>query len=195
MTPMCMSQKCQWSSFSCHRRCQWHRCAYHSCVNDTAVQPTLLNIFANNPKHFFMRKSNTAAHGTAVSLTLLWHAQRSLANEWNLVPAILHPQFLCLLCHTFLTQDFLGVRQIRDGWFRPAKHYTNGCSRHTILWYSPFNSFECQSIWEGVGRDWPIRSLACHLRYVPSKSHFTHGILGLKWSLQIAQLHDFYGAA
>jgi hypothetical protein len=49
---------------------------------------------------------------------------RSLANEWIPVPAILHWQFPCLLHHKFLTHDFLGVRHIRGGLFRP-KLYTN----------------------------------------------------------------------
>jgi hypothetical protein len=38
MTPLCMSQPCQWL-----------RCAYHSGVNDTTVQPTL-SIYSANTK-------------------------------------------------------------------------------------------------------------------------------------------------
>jgi hypothetical protein len=44
MTPLCMSQ-----------HCQWHRCVCHSIVNDTAVQPTFFQMF-------FIRKSDSAAH-------------------------------------------------------------------------------------------------------------------------------------
>jgi hypothetical protein len=43
----------------------------HSGVIDTDVQPTLSKIFMNDPKHFFMREYDSAAHGTAVSLTPL----------------------------------------------------------------------------------------------------------------------------
>jgi hypothetical protein len=69
--PLCMSQ-----------RCQLHRCAYHSVVNDTTVHPTLLNIFANDPKRCFYAEIwlGCTAHGTAVSLTPLWHAQRC---QWH----------------------------------------------------------------------------------------------------------------
>jgi hypothetical protein len=62
---------------------------------------------------------------------------RSLANERILVSPILHRQFLCLLRHTFLTYDFLCVRQILGGLFRP-KLYTNGLSWQAISWYYPF---------------------------------------------------------
>jgi hypothetical protein len=58
---------------------------------------------------------------------------RCLANERIPVPAILHRQFPCLLRHTFLAHDFLGVRQIRGGLFRPNL-YTNGLSWQTISW-------------------------------------------------------------
>jgi hypothetical protein len=44
----------------------------HIGVNDTAVQLTLSNIFEGGLTHcFFMRKSDPAAHGTAVSMTPL----------------------------------------------------------------------------------------------------------------------------
>jgi hypothetical protein len=59
VTPVCMSQQCH-----------WHRCAYHSGVNQL-----FSNIFMNNLTHcFFYKKSDSAAHGTAVSMTPLWHA-------------------------------------------------------------------------------------------------------------------------
>jgi hypothetical protein len=66
---------------------------------------------------------------------------QSLANEWIPVPAILHRQFPGLLCNTFLTCDFLGVRQIHGGLFRP-KLYTNDYSWQTISWYYPFKRIE-----------------------------------------------------
>jgi hypothetical protein len=66
-----------------------------------------------------------------------WHLT---ANDRIPAPAILHRQFPCLLCHKFLTRNFLSVRQIRSGLFRP-KLYTNGLSWQTILWYYPFNQF------------------------------------------------------
>jgi hypothetical protein len=62
---------------------------------------------------------------------------RNLANARIPAPAILHRPFPCLLRHKFLTCDFLGVRQIRCGLFRP-KLYTNGLSWQTISWYYPF---------------------------------------------------------
>jgi hypothetical protein len=54
----------------------------------------------------------------------------SLENERIPVPTILHRQFTCLLHHKFLTHNFLGVRQIRGGLFRPKVQYmyTNGLS-------------------------------------------------------------------
>jgi hypothetical protein len=63
---------------------------------------------------------------------------RNLANDRIPAPTILHQQFPCLLCHKCLMRDFLGVRQIRGGLFRP-KQYTNGLSWQTISWYYPFN--------------------------------------------------------
>jgi hypothetical protein len=36
------------------QRCQWYHCKYKNGVNDTAVQPTLSNIFANDPKNCFI---------------------------------------------------------------------------------------------------------------------------------------------
>jgi hypothetical protein len=50
-----------------------------------------------------------------------------LANDRIPAPAILHRQFPCLLRHKFLPRDFLGVRDIRGGLFRP-KLYTHGLS-------------------------------------------------------------------
>jgi hypothetical protein len=47
--------------------------------------------------------------------------------------------FSCFLCHKFLTRNFLGVRHIRGGLFRP-KLYTNGLSWQTISWYYPFKN-------------------------------------------------------
>jgi hypothetical protein len=53
-----------------------------------------------------------------------------------------HPPFyidsspVCYIIN-FLTRDFLGVRQVRGGLFRP-KLYTNGLSWQTISWYHPF---------------------------------------------------------
>jgi hypothetical protein len=52
---------------------------------------------------------------------------RNLANDRIPAPAILHRQFPCLLRQKLLTRDFLGVKQIRGGLFRP-KLYTNGLS-------------------------------------------------------------------
>jgi hypothetical protein len=49
---------------------------------------------------------------------------RNLANDRIPAPAIFHRQFPCLLRHKFLTRDFLSVRQIRGGLFRP-KLYSN----------------------------------------------------------------------
>jgi hypothetical protein len=74
-----------------------------------------------------------------------WHSAvhiwpRNLANDWIPAPAILHRQFPCLLRHKILMRDFLGVRQIRGGLFRP-KLYTNGLSWQTISWYYPFNGY------------------------------------------------------
>jgi hypothetical protein len=88
ITPLCMSQQCQRNCCAYHSSVSdtsvhviavsmiplW--CACYSGVNDTAVQPTLSNIFANDLTHFFMRKSDSAAESTAVLLTPLWHAQR-----------------------------------------------------------------------------------------------------------------------
>jgi hypothetical protein len=70
-----------------------------------------------------------------VAIRGIW--PRNLANDQIPAPAILHWQFPCLLCHKFLTQHFLGVRQIHSGLFRP-KLYTNGLSWQTISWYYPF---------------------------------------------------------
>jgi hypothetical protein len=64
---------------------------------------------------------------------------RNLANDRIPAPAIIHRQFPCLLRHKFLTRDFLAVRQIRGGLFRP-KLYTNGLSWQTISLYYPFKN-------------------------------------------------------
>jgi hypothetical protein len=45
-------------------------------LSNICVQPTLSNIFANDPKHCFLRKSDSAAHSTVMSLTQLCHTQR-----------------------------------------------------------------------------------------------------------------------
>jgi hypothetical protein len=71
-----------------------------------------------------------------VAIRGIW--PRNLANDRIPAPAILHRQFPCLLRHKFLLRDFLGVRHIRGGLFRP-KLYTNGLSWQTISWYYPFN--------------------------------------------------------
>jgi hypothetical protein len=103
---------CQWHRCECHsgvndmwQQCQWYSCASHSGVNDTAVQQTLMNIFANDPKCCFLCKNLTQLHTTqrsqrchwhccdvhssvtdtvmtctVVTLTLLWHAQQ---YQWH----------------------------------------------------------------------------------------------------------------
>jgi hypothetical protein len=71
-----------------------------------------------------------------VAIRGIW--PRNLANDRIPAPAILHRQFPCLLRHKFLMCDFLGVRQICGGLFRP-KLYTNGLSWQTVSWYYPFN--------------------------------------------------------
>jgi hypothetical protein len=60
------------------QRCQWHRCANHSGVIDTALQPSFFRISSKIIRHtvFFIRESDSAAHGTEVSLTPMWLAQR-----------------------------------------------------------------------------------------------------------------------
>jgi hypothetical protein len=82
MTLLCMSQRRQW-----HRcACQSLHCACHSGVNDTAVHVTAVSmtplcsqlcwifsqIIVNT---VFMQTFESAAQGTSVSLTPLWHAK------------------------------------------------------------------------------------------------------------------------
>jgi hypothetical protein len=86
-----VAQRCQWYHCVCMSpRCQWHCWAYHSSVTDTAVHPTLSNIFANDPKHYRYCSygeiwlgctlhsgiNDTTVTCRAVSMTLLWLAQR-----------------------------------------------------------------------------------------------------------------------
>jgi hypothetical protein len=56
---------------------QWHHFACHIGVNDTAVHIIAVSLtLANNlTPCFFIRESDSAAHGIAVSLIPLWHAQ------------------------------------------------------------------------------------------------------------------------
>jgi hypothetical protein len=70
-----------------------------------------------------------------VAIRGIW--PQNLANDRIPALAILHRQFPCLLRHKFLKRNFLGVRQIRGGLFRP-KLYTYGLSWQTISWYYPF---------------------------------------------------------
>jgi hypothetical protein len=58
-----------------------------------------------------------------------------------------------LLRHKMLTRDFLGVRQIRGGLFRP-KLYTKGLSWHSISWYYPLNTWD-QKCRSGIQRKLP----------------------------------------
>jgi hypothetical protein len=58
-------------------------------------------------------------------------------SELQLPPFYIDDSSPCLLDHKFLMRNFLGVRQLGGGLFRP-KLYTNGLSRHTISWYYPF---------------------------------------------------------
>jgi hypothetical protein len=69
-----------------------------------------------------------------VAIRGIW--PRNLPNYQIPAPDILHRQFPCL----FLTRDFLGVRQICGGLFRP-KLYTNGLSWQNISWYYPFKEY------------------------------------------------------
>jgi hypothetical protein len=78
-----------------------------------------------------------------VAICGIW--PQNLANDQTPAPAILHWQFPCLLCHKFLTHDFLGVRQICGKLFRP-KLYTNGFNWQTISWYYPFNLLITKSV-------------------------------------------------
>jgi hypothetical protein len=62
---------------------------------------------------------------------------RSLAKEWNPVPAILHREAPCLKCCFFLERDFTSLKLIRGALFR-SKLYVNGLSWHTISWHCTF---------------------------------------------------------
>jgi hypothetical protein len=72
----------------------------------------------------------------------LWHSAeiwaRNLAKDWIPVPAILHRQIPCLLCHNFLTHDFLAVKPWRGKLFRP-KLSTQGLIWNSISWHYTFN--------------------------------------------------------
>jgi hypothetical protein len=63
--------------------------------------------------------------------------ERSLASKWIPVPAILHRQLPCLLCHFFLTQDYSGITLIRGGWFR-LRLTINCLGWHTISYHYTF---------------------------------------------------------
>jgi hypothetical protein len=61
----------------------------------------------------------------------LWHSPenwvRNVKIDWIPVPALLHRQFLSLLCHECLPCDFPDIRPIRGELFRPKLH-KNGLS-------------------------------------------------------------------
>jgi hypothetical protein len=66
-----------------------------------------------------------------------WHSAahiwaRSLAKDWLPAPTILHQESPCLKRHIFLPRDFLSIKYLRGGLFRP-KLYTNGLSWYTFL--------------------------------------------------------------
>jgi hypothetical protein len=63
---------------------------------------------------------------------------RSLANQWNPAPAILHREAPCLKRRIFLMRDFTSLKLIRGILFGP-KLNTNGFSCHTISWHYTFN--------------------------------------------------------
>jgi hypothetical protein len=102
-----------------------------------------------------------------VAIRGIW--PRNLANDRIPVSAILHRQFPCLLRNKFLKHDFLGVRQIRGGLFRP-KLYTNGLSWQTTsctipliwaLWVSEDAEFYVENTlirWEFYTLWWKIYS-------------------------------------
>jgi hypothetical protein len=62
---------------------------------------------------------------------------RSLANQWNPAPAILHREAPCLKRSIFLMRDFTSLKLIRGILFG-SKLNTNGLSWHTISWHYTF---------------------------------------------------------
>jgi hypothetical protein len=97
----------------------------------TACIPGNLSKELSNPQSL---ESGLPRDIPVVAICGIW--LRNLSNERIPVPTIFHWLFPCLLHYKFLTRDFLGVRQICGGLFRP-KLYTNGLlvdrpSRNTI---------------------------------------------------------------
>jgi hypothetical protein len=111
MTSLCKSQGCQWHRcvMCISQLCRGHHCACHSGVIETAVEPTFSNIFMHDQKKcFFMRKSDSAAHGTAVrcaNMTRLWPHIRDewTASQYN--TCFLKIMRLCFeICDTVITE-------------------------------------------------------------------------------------------
>jgi hypothetical protein len=57
---------------------------------------------------------------------------RSLAMEWNPVPAILRRETACLKCRIYLKHDFTSLKLKHGAMFRP-KLYTDGLNWHTLV--------------------------------------------------------------
>jgi hypothetical protein len=111
----------------------------------------------------------------------------SLANERIPVSAILNRQFLCLLRHTFLTNGFLGVRQICCGLFRP-KLYTNGLSWQTISWYHLFNNNTENLFWFDntvIHRSQVLTSCACQLHHQKASTKADARFAAKTWRTEV----------
>jgi hypothetical protein len=76
MTPLCMSQQCQWLHCACHSGVN-NTAVYITAVSLTPLGNQLCRIFSQWSKTLLLgQKSDSAAHSTDVSLIPLWHAQQ-----------------------------------------------------------------------------------------------------------------------
>jgi hypothetical protein len=112
--------------------CQVPRSGCRGQVKPVAIGSKVHTSVCGNPSDSYSILGNphSKCRGLPQSEAHIW--ARNLARDWIPAPAILHRESPWLKCHIFLPRDFLSIKYLRGGMFRP-KLNTNGLSWYTFL--------------------------------------------------------------
>jgi hypothetical protein len=112
--------------------CQVPRSGYRGQVKPVAICSKIHTSVCGNPCDGYSILGNPCSKrcGLPQSAAHIWG--RNLARDKIPAPAILHQESPCWKRHIFLLRNFLSIKYLRSGLFRP-KLNTNGPSWYTFL--------------------------------------------------------------
>jgi hypothetical protein len=123
LTPLWYVQWCHWHHYNMHigvidttgyaKRCHWHCCATNFVKNFHEWSQTL---------PFFMREYDSTAHGTALLLPPLWHAQRCHWHHSDMYSRVIDTAVTCT------------VESLTPLWYAQGCLW-HRCANMTHLWH------------------------------------------------------------